>query len=239
MHSMFFYMQHLQSYLGDKYGVALAITALVIELFLVLYGEKKQPEGLWIYVGIQWLCLVLPIAFLFSHVLHMNEVQAQLLYHFLPAGLIGAVALTVWYEKAASRFGKKAMALFLIGLIFLIGNPWNYSLEHFQSNKLDPEVRDVSYMIMGDGTAVVPEPVGRQLHKVQQVTQLTYRDGYWYEFDEEMKYDIVPIFVYIKEHPVRYVVLPNRDYNQSYMDLVGYTLLGQTEHYAIYINPNY
>ncbi len=239
MHRMISYMQHLQWYLGDKYGVALAITALVIELFLVLYGKKKKPENIWIYVGVQWLCMVLPVAFLLGRILRMDEVQEQLLYRFLPAGLIGAVALTVWYEKAAGRFGKKVMALFLLSLILLIGQPWNYSLEHFQSNKLDSEVWDVSYIIMGDGTAVVPEPVGRQLHKVQQVTQLTYRDGYWYEYGEDTEYDIEPIFAYIKDNPVRYVVLPIQDYNQSYMDLVGYTLLGQTEHYAIYINPNY
>ena len=238
MHSLLNYMEHLQWYLGDKYGVALAITALVIEVFLVLYGKKEKLEHFWIYVGIQWLCMVLPIAFLFSRVLHMDEVQEQLLYHFLPAGLVGAVALTIWYEKAAGRFGKKIMVAFLLGLILLIGQPWNYSLDGLQASKLDAEVVEVSNTL-GEGTAVVPETVGRQLHKVQQVTQLAYADGYWYADGEDVDYSIEPIFAYIKENPVHYVVLPIADYNQSYMDLVGYTLLAQTEHYHIYINPNY
>lgn len=238
MHSMLDYLGHLEWYLGDKYGVALAITALVIEVFLVLYGKKQSLEHLWLYIGAQWLCMVLPIAFFLSRILHMDEVQEQLLYHFLPAGLVGAIALTIWYKKASGKFGQKIMVAFVLGLILLIGQPWTYRMENLRASKLDAEVVEVA-RALGPGTAVLPEEIGLQLHKVQQETQMVFEEGYWYSYEDVTEFNIESVFPYILNNPVHYVVLPKADYNQSYMDLVSYTKLIETEHYDVYINPNY
>ncbi len=233
MHNLLEYITRPQLFLGNRYGLAIGIVALVLEILFVLYGRKEKLNHIWIYVGVECLLLLFPVAYIGSLVLHMNTVQQQILYYFIPGGLIGAYALTAWYEKAAEKFGKKILIAFLLGLILLVGQPWGYGEQPVVAhNKLDAELTEVA-LAMDEGTATVPRSVALQVHKVQQKTSLVCGDAAWYEDDA----DITTFFDGLKDEPVRYVVLPKADYNQSYMDLVGYVKLTETEHYEIYVNP--
>jgi|GEM_PF-1446020 len=240
MRSILNYMLDLRAVLGSSFGLALAVGYLLWEVLFLLYGKRKKLHPVWIYVGSGVIALILPVVYVFGRLIHADGEQLQLCYLFLPALLLGAVALTGWKKDLQMYFGKWTLPVLLVATVLMVGQPWNYQTKgiFYQgpivSAKVDDEIVTVANL-MDEGTVVLPQQVGEQLSKVQQQTRMEYEGADWFTTGE----DIVAIFQYVKKHPVRYVVLEKADYNDSYMELVEYQRLGETEHYDIYMNPSF
>ena len=237
MHNLYLYMSNLRDVLGSRYDVAIALFYFLVECFLVLANRKKKMSRTWMYVGGVFLCLLLPIAYIGSVVLHMEGSQQKLLFYCVPGAVVAAMALTRWTEAGWKRYGWKALVAICLGVILLAGQPWEYHKDdvkldaHMDRAKVSEEIVALG-QAMGEGTVALPKTVGQQLGKVQQVTRMEYRETTWFEDDT----DIADIITFLDDNRVTYVLLPKQGYNGSYMDLMRYTLLYETEHYEIYIN---
>ena len=237
MHNLYLYMSNLRDVLGSRYDVAIAIFYLLIECFLVLSNRKQKMDRALVYVGGVLLCLLLPVAYIGSIVLHMEGSQQKLLFYLAPGIILGAMALTHWWEAGTKRFGRKAIVPLCLLVIFLAGQPWMYQTKDVKADfRMDrakvPEEITALGQAMGEGTVALPKTVGQQLGKVQQVTRMEYRDTTWFEDDT----DIGDIVYYLVDKRATYVVLPKQGYNASYMEIVRYNLAYETEHYEIYID---